>query len=383
MQVLESLDVDPEVAWLGSFVAGVLAIAAAALAFPRTVYDRFLWRYFWGPVRADAEAANCAVRSADGTTRVFDAAAQCDPAQYPDAVLATPGYTTVSTIGYMVILVYMLVGVYFLLQRVDLRPYSEFLLALVPFMLFGGAFRVVEDATDAAATAGVDPAIGYPLNTLLISPVIYGTVFVLSLGALLLAKWIQGQGLADTFYYPLAGIGLTILLGTLSYLIVLAFTRDYVHFYPLIVLTVVGLATLIAVAVYLGFERYAPEVNAGTGILGLVVLWGHAVDGVANVAATDWVHRFYDLGPYGSKHVFNQFVIDVTSAVQPEWLNAAIGTAWPFLVVKVAVAAAIVYLFDETFMEENPRYSIMLLGAVVAVGLGPGTRDVLRVTFGI
>lgn len=383
MQLPGPLADEPERAWLGALVAGVLALAGGVVAFPKTVYDGFIWRYFWGPVHADAAAASCAVRFPDGSVQVIQDATRCDPAQFPEAVVATPGYTTVSTVGYMAVLVFMLLGVYFLLQRVDLRPYGEFVLALVPFMLFGGALRVVEDATDAAQNAGMEPALDYPLNAFLISPVIYGTVFVLALGALVVTKFLQRGGYTATYHYPLGGMGLVALLSTLGYLTSLALTTTHVEFHPLILLVVVGLATLIALGVYYGAKRYAPYVNAGTGLVGLVVVWGHAVDGVANVAAADWVHRFYDLGPYGSKHVFNQFVIDTTARIQPQSLSDAIGTAWPFLVVKIAVAVGIVSLFDEAFVEESPRYSMMLLGAVIAVGLGPGTRDVLRVTFGI
>jgi len=383
MDVLEQYGVDPERAWLGGFFAAVAALVVGSLAFPRTVYDEFVWRYFWGPVHADAKAASCAVRGPEGAVDVIDGAAGCDPAQVGDAVVAVPGYTTVSTIGYMVILVYMLVGVYFLLKRFDLAPFREFLLALVPFMLFGGALRVVEDGTDAIQEAGGQPLLDYPLNTLLISPIIYGTVFVLALGALVVAKYLHNGEYTDTYHYPLGGMGVGALVLTLGYLLVLAVTTDAVEFHPLILLGVVGLASLIAWLVYAVADRVWPWVNGGTGLIGLVVLWAHAIDGVANVFAADWVDRFYDLGPYGSKHVFNRFIIDVTQAVQPASVTAAVGTSWPFLVVKVAVAAGIVALFDETFVEENQRYSIMLLGAIIAVGLGPGTRDVLRVTFGI
>jgi uncharacterized membrane protein len=34
-------------------------------------------------------------------------------------------------------------------------------------------------------------------------------------------------------------------------------------------------------------------------------------------------------------------------------------------------------------MEESPRFAVMLLEAIVAVGLGPGTRDMVRIAFGI
>jgi uncharacterized membrane protein len=51
--------------------------------------------------------------------------------------------------------------------------------------------------------------------------------------------------------------------------------------------------------------------------------------------------------------------------------------------VKLVVALAVVWIFDEQIFEDNPRYAILLLVAIVAVGLGPGTRDMIRATFGI
>jgi len=383
MQVLSSRDISPLQAWLGSLVAGLLVIVGGVVAFPRTVYDGFIWRYFWGPVHADAASASCAVRPPGQGTELLYSSGACAERIAEGAIVGEPGYTLVSTIGYMVVLVYMLVGVYFLIQRLDLQPYSEFFFALVPFMLFGGALRVVEDATDAAVDAGVEPAISYPLNTLLISPIIYWTTFALVLGALLLAKVLQRRGVSKTYHYPLGAMGITAVLLTVGHLTNLALTRDYVALYPMVLVTVLVLASLIAVGVYLGAERYAPHVNGGTGLVGLVVVWGHAVDGVANVLASDWTHVFGIDLTYGSKHVFNRFIVDLTGQLQPAWLTAAVGDSWPFLVVKVLVATAIVALFDEEFVDESPRYSIMLLVAIVAVGLGPGTRDVLRVTFGI
>ena len=381
MQVLESREFDPERTWLGALVAAVVAIVGAALAFPGQVYYGFIWRYFWGPVFADAKGAACAVHyPTSGTTTTVPTFSGCDPGG--PAVVAFPGYTIVSEIGYMVILVFMLAGVYLLLKRLSLAPYRDFFYALVPWMLFGGALRVVEDAFDTARGQGLAPAIEYPLNTLLISPVIYFTVFALALGALLVAKYLQSRDYSETYHYPLGWIGVGVLALTLGYLAVLAFTTAYTGWYPMILVTVVGLASAIAVTVYWATERWRPAVNAGTGLIGLVIVWGHAIDGVANVLASDWTHVF-GLPAYGSKHPIDRILADVVTTFQPESLTAAVGDSWLFLVVKIVVAVAIVSLFDEQFMDESPRYAIILLGAILAVGLGPGTRDMLRVTLGI
>jgi uncharacterized membrane protein len=51
--------------------------------------------------------------------------------------------------------------------------------------------------------------------------------------------------------------------------------------------------------------------------------------------------------------------------------------------VKVLAAIVVVWLFNDEILEESPRYAVLMLLAVLAVGLGPGTRDVLRATFGV
>jgi uncharacterized membrane protein len=43
----------------------------------------------------------------------------------------------------------------------------------------------------------------------------------------------------------------------------------------------------------------------------------------------------------------------------------------------------VLWVFEDEIFEESPRYTMLLLVAVLAVGLGPGTRDMLRATFGV
>lgn len=387
MEVLDRTEINPAMAWVAALVTGILGIAAAAIAFPVRVYRGFIWQYFWGPVHADADGVSCYVHFPDeGQTRAGSEALGCSADAYEaTAFVAEPGYTVVSTIGYILILVFMLAGVYLLLDRYDLRPYHQTFFALIPFMLFGGALRTVEDAFVAALQSGATPALEFPASAVMISPLIYFTVFTIALGALLASKSVQHRGLAQSYTYPFAGIGIAILALTFAYLLYLSITTDYVAFHPTILLAILGLASLAAIVAHFGADRVKPGITAGTGLIGLAVLWGHAIDGFANVIANDWTH-VWNLGlDYAPKHPFNEFVMETTTSLQGGDAIAGIyvGEAWPFALIKILVALAIVSLFDDEFMEESPRFAILLLGAIVAVGLGPGTRDMLRVTFGI
>ena len=123
--------------------------------------------------------------------------------------------------------------------------------------------------------------------------------------------------------------------------------------------------------------------------MGLVVVLGHAIDGVANVIAADWTDELGVVDSagnaleYGAKHPFNDIIVGVVDTVQPAGLDSIIGLSWGFLLVKLVAATAVIWVFDDTIFEDEPRYAILLLVAILAVGLGPGTRDMLRVTFGI
>jgi uncharacterized membrane protein len=187
----------------------------------------------------------------------------------------------------------------------------------------------------------------------------------------------------DSYERPLAAAGAVVLVVTLAYLFGLSFTTDYVGLYLQISVLVLVLSTIIAWAVYAGLNRYSPGIVAGVRSMGLVVLFAHAVDGVANVIASDWAVELGLPGYYSAKHPLNRLIVGFAETVLPESALAVVGDSWPFLVVKIIAPVVVIYLFDEQVFEDNPRYAVLLLVAIVAVGLGPGTRDMLRVTFGI
>jgi uncharacterized membrane protein len=370
---------DPARAWLAAFLGGVAVLTAAAVAFPRQVYDGFLWRYFWGPVDADAHGATCSVRAGGTTERLYSQAA-CTAA---DGIAATPGYTTVSTISYALVLVFMLIGVLLLLRRLDVRMSPRFYVALVPFMLLGGALRVVEDTNVAFLRADVGTLLPYPPVALIISPFIYFVMFAFTLATLVVAVALARRGVLESYEPFVGGVGAVALAGTVSWLLYISATTEIVGFFPSITIITLGGATLVTGLFWWTSQRYAPFINEGTGYVGALIVWGHTVDGIANVVSLDWTGAIGTGVTYGSKHVVNEATVRITERLQPAWLSEAIGTAWPFLFIKIAAAVFVVWVFNDEIFEESPLYAYLLLIAILAVGLGPGTRDMIRATLAI
>jgi len=380
---LDRLGLTVTQAWFVAVGAIAAVFGLGSILFTRTVYANFVWHYFWGPVYADAQGWRYAAWADGDVVQVSgpDVAAGMGP-------VAEPGYTIYSEIGYAVILIVMLVGVAILLQRLELTEFRKLFFALFPFVPLGGALRVLEDANNVLPADATPLALEYPLNTLFISPIIYFTMFALTLATLLVAMYVHRRGLTDTFEYPLAAMGTTLLVLTIGVIATLSFTTNLtspprLRFYPIITVLTLVFATITTAGVWGMIERFAPQINAGTGYIGLVIIWGQSVDGVSNVIGLDWYDELVpvatrDLDP---KHPVNKFVQDTTGDLLPESITAITGDAWTFLLVKVVAAVFVVWVFDEEIFEESPRFTFMLLLAILAVGLGPGTRDMLRATF--
>ncbi len=360
--------------WAATVIALASAIAVLALAFPERVYVDIIWQYYWGPVVADAHG--WAEVAWAGGEQVRYTGAESGP-------LASPGYTFVSYAGYIPILILFLIGIVFLVQYLEIERYRAGFYGLFPFMLFGGALRVVEDANVAAYRENNVLAIELPWSGLLISPLIYFVVFAIAAIAVTVSVWLERNGHVSGYEYPLAGIGTGLLTLTVGYLGYLAATTEYTTFYPWLLFTTLVGATVATWLTWVAIKRFVPEINRGTQAAGLVVIWAHAVDGVANVIGLDWATAFGHARNLEPKHPINEAIVNVTGSLLPADIVAVTGQAWPFLIVKLIAPVVIIWIFDESVFEDSPQYAYLLLITVVAVGLGPGTRDMLRATFGV
>ena len=218
---------------------------------------------------------------------------------------------------------------------------------------------------------------------LIISPFIYFVMFAFTLAVLVIAVVLYRRGVLDAYEPFVGAVGAVALIGTVGWLLYLSATSDLVGFFPAVTIITLGGATLVSGLFWWTSQRYAPFINEGTGYVGAIIVWGHTVDGIANVLSLDWTDELGINVIYSSKHVVNAATVRITESLQPAWLSEAIGTAWPFLFIKIGAAVFVVWVFNDEIFEESPRYAYLLLIAILAVGLGPGTRDMLRATLAI
>jgi uncharacterized membrane protein len=226
--------------------------------------------------------------------------------------------------------------------------------ALTPWMAVGGALYALYQA--GAVPDPVAPVFG--------SPAVYVTVGVL-MGLLwaALADRPSGSWTARGAPLVLAATGSVLLVATLA---VAAATRtaDAVEAAPLLS-GALFLASLVASALIWGTLRRFADI-AATGTVGGVVVFGHTLDGISTAVG-------YGILGFGEQTPLSRVIIEAGAALPgPELL----GGAWLFVLVKVALGAAIVALFEE-YVRHEPTEGYLLLGLIGAVGLGPGFHNVV------
>jgi len=127
----------------------------------------------------------------------------------------------------------------------------------------------------------------------------------------------------------------------------------------------VGSVGLTAVA-WVAIRRLRPAAAATTGVVGLLAVFGHSLDGLSTAVGVDV------LG-FGERSPVSRAIMGIA-----EWLPTAevLGVGWLFVLVKLAVIGGVVVLFAD-YIEETPTEGYLLLGFIAAVGLGPGVHNLL------
>ncbi|MFC7185620.1 DUF63 family protein [Halorubrum yunnanense] len=265
------------------------------------------------------------------------------------AIPFLPTGTTLPPLPYLVGVLLAAGAVGVALRRRPPRVAGRHVLALAPWMALGSAAHVlyVVDALPAALA----PLAG--------SPTVYLTV-----GTLAGAAWLGSAALSpERIPTALAGAGALLLVPVVAAALATGPSAVGARWSAV----ALALTVPIAAAVWVGLTRLRPEA-AITGGAGALAVFGHALDGVSTAVGTT------QLG-FGERTPLSRILLGF------EWIPSVpvLGEGWVFLLVKLAVASAVVWLFAE-YVRDRPAEGYLLLGFVAGVGLGPAAHNLLLFT---
>lgn len=247
-------------------------------------------------------------------------------------------YTLPATIAYALVFVLAVFVVYrYVLKKAPVKIDSMLLYSLVPFVALGGLTRVLRDA-------------GFYGGYLFVSPVIYMTLFFITLGcfsaSILLHKFLRGKWKRPYHIWM-------VLFGTLLcvYSLYQIFRIGIVNYTA--GLTILGLTGAWAVVLY-PVTRFLPQYLSR---LNYMILLTHLLDGSATFVSTS----FYG---YFEQHVLPRFLFELTGP-------------WIMFPLKIGVVWTALYATDRLVEEEELRVWIKI--AVLILGLALGIRDLFRV----
>lgn len=326
-------------------LAIIIIVIGGIILMPSIFYDLWIWKYYWGPVVADAAGG----------------------AATHNGVVAQEGYTIISEITYGIILILALYAIYQLLKKLKIVVDWKFALALMPYILFGPISRVLEDS-------------GYfnePVVYWFISPLIYLQIAVYAIFFLLLGYYLEKR-----FKKSRITVNNVIFLGGLIFLIPSFYlianwilgnqwgVTTGVRFD--VFLIVLGLTFLIVGLVYLVPYLYKKkeQLSVFKNPLNLAMLTGHLIDGLTSYIS---IKDPFSMGLYyAEKHPASNALLEI-------W-----GPSFP--IVKFLLIIFVIYIFDIMFKEELKNYltlvNLLKIGILI-LGFSPGLRDILRVTMGV
>ena len=249
-----------------------------------------------------------------------------------DSIVYKEGYNPVNTATFALIL---LVAVYLIYRflRNKVKFDLQFAIYTLPYIILGSSVRIIEDA------GFVNP----PLSYLLMTPFIYILVFILTFSVLVASLRVSYK------YYPYPGTPLAVLV-ILFLMLNLKIENWWV--FPAAFIIAGSIATI--------YKKLSPKMGADN--MSVAVLFAQLVDGSTSFLGIQF------LG-YWELHVVPRFFIDIFGP-------------WVMIVLKLSVIVPILYILDRD-AEEDENLKGFIKFVLFTIGLAPGIRNGLRMTFGV
>ena len=258
-----------------------------------------------------------------------------------------PAGTTLPPLPYLLVLLVAGGGVTAALRRRRPPVAAAHVLSLTPWVVLGSVLHVLY----------VVDALPDPFAPFGGSPTVY-----LTAGTLAGAAWLGAGSAVDGGRVPavVAAVGSLLVVPAVAAALATGVSVTGVAWSAVAVLASVPIAAL----VWQGLGRVEPGI-AVTGGVGALAVYGHALDGVSTAIG---VTR---LG-FGERSPLSRVILELGGVPSVPVL----GEGWLFLLVKLAVASAVVSLFVP-YVRDEPAEGLLLLGFVAAVGLGPAVHNLV------
>jgi uncharacterized membrane protein len=260
---------------------------------------------------------------------------------YINPIIYDTGYNPVNTITWAVLLGIFVLGMIRVFRRLNIRMDEQILLYTIPYILAGSSLRVIEDAE----------LVKPPISYLLITPLIYFLVFLVTAASLILCRRFGGQKSCRIY----ASIGLLWTFINLAALSTIGIHK------PVVPAAVFFLGTLLTGAILILRWRLS-WLNFLDNRYNLTILYSHMLDASSTYVGVDYFG-------YYEKHVVPTFLIDLT------------GTAAVMYPLKLLVLLPVLSILDSS-MEDSSLRNLTKL-ALITLGLAPAIRNTLRLTLGI
>ncbi len=231
-----------------------------------------------------------------------------------------------------------------LLDKRGIKFDSKFLLALLPYILFGAGLRVLEDMA-------IIPSSWNPLELAyyFVTPGIYIFIAAVTVACLFISLMLSKQ-FKFSFHKIFAGIGLIPSLPLLIFEL-LAF-KAWLGVLAVLILTVVTVAILFFVFKKLGWKILQNKLN-------VFALTSQVFDGSATFVAT----QFFLCG---EQHPLSGWLLDIFPV--------------SFIFAKIVLVLVIIHYVDEEIENKNLRGFIKII--VIVLGFATGGRDLLTLGVG-
>ncbi|MBT0734030.1 DUF63 family protein [Methanoculleus bourgensis] len=267
---------------------------------------------------------------------------------YIDPIRYGQAYTLVDTLTYALILIAAVYIVYRGLRRYKIAVDDELVLATLPFVVLGGLLRVVEDTG----------MITSDFRFLLITPLIFFTVFVVAAIALFAGKLAENAGLVSRYSRVYGGVGIVACLLSTAALVWFGLTETTIALDVLA--AILALASVSSLALW-ALLVYGAKWDYASNILYKLLIFGHMLDASATSYGID-IHPIH----YVEQHVVGSNLIEAT------------GTAFSMFLLKIAVLIPAIYILEMYKKEGSPGLWHLILLAMIVVGMAPGIRDMVR-----